>query len=51
MGPSWFIKYLPCPKMSKYFSLMFSKTMIYHAARGEQLSFLLEADDKNKLMF
>lgn len=37
--------------MSKYFSLVFSKTIIYHAARGEELWVLFEADNKNKLIF
>ena len=37
--------------MSKYFSLVFSKTMIYHAARGEELDLFFEADNKNKLIF
>lgn len=50
-GPTWFIKYLTHPKMSKYFCLLFSKTMISHAARSEELRSVLEADNKNKLIF
>jgi hypothetical protein len=36
-GPSWFIKYLPCPETSKYSTLLFAKTMIHYAARKEEL--------------